>query len=70
MRTEELNLCTDILGEILRLLFKQKKQCEEQGKINNLIHHDVDILCLNVLDVLIQTVLNILDNDMKVLVST
>lgn len=69
LRSDELKLCTDILGEILRLLFKQKKQYEEQGKINNLIHHDVDILCINVLDVLVQTVLKVLGSDTKVIVS-
>lgn len=69
IRLDELKLCTDILGEILRMLFKQKKQCEELGKINNLIHHDVDTLCVNTLDVLIQTVLNTLFNDTKVIVS-
>lgn len=69
MRSDELKLCTDILGEILRLLFKLKKQHEDQGKINNLIHHDVDILCINVLDVLVQTVLKILGSEIKVIVS-
>lgn len=66
---DELRLCTEILGEILSFLFKQRKTFEEQGKINNCIHHDVDTLCVNILDVLIQTVLVIIDKDTKVIVS-
>lgn len=65
---DELRLCTEILGEILSFLFKQRKQCEEQGKMNNCIHHDVDTLCISTLDVLIQTILVIIDKDTKVIV--
>lgn len=68
MRRDELKLCTDIMGEILGFLFKQKKTNEEQGKINNCIHHDVDTLNLSILEVLIQTVLSIIDKDSKLLV--
>lgn len=67
IRKEELKLCTEILGEILGFLFKQKKLSEEQGKINNCIHHDVDTLNLSILEVLIQTVLSIIDKDLKIL---
>ncbi|XP_030749885.1 dedicator of cytokinesis protein 3 isoform X2 [Sitophilus oryzae] len=67
MRREELKLCTEILGEILGFLFKQKKFSEEQGKVNNCIHHDVDTLNLSILEVLIQTVLGIIDKDLKIL---
>ncbi|XP_066246456.1 dedicator of cytokinesis protein 3 isoform X2 [Euwallacea similis] len=67
MRKEELKLCTDIMGEILGFLFKQKKANEEQGKVNNCIHHDVDTLNLSILEVLIQTVLSIIDKDLKIL---
>lgn len=65
---DELRLCTEILGEILSFLYKQRKLCEEQGKMNNCIHHDVDTLCINTLDVLIQTILVIIDKDTKVIV--
>lgn len=68
-RRDELKLCTEILGEILSFLYKQRKQCEEQGKMNNCIHHDVDTLCISTLDVLIQTILVIIDKDTKVIVS-
>lgn len=57
------------MGEILGFLFKQKKMSEEQGKINNCIHHDVDTLNLSILEVLIQTVLSIIDKDLKILVT-
>ncbi|XP_015839076.1 dedicator of cytokinesis protein 3 isoform X1 [Tribolium castaneum] len=60
-RREELKLCTDILGEILGFLFKQRKQFEGQGKINNCIHHDVETLCINILDILVQAVLTTID---------
>lgn len=66
---DELRLCTEILGEVLNFLCKQRRTCEEQGKINNCIHHDVDTLCINILDVLIQTVLVIIDKDTRVIVS-
>ncbi|XP_050303860.1 dedicator of cytokinesis protein 3 isoform X2 [Anthonomus grandis grandis] len=66
-RKEELKLCTEIMGEILGFLFKQKKINEEQGKVNNCIHHDVDVLNLSILEVLIQTVLSIIDKDLKIL---
>ncbi|XP_044271519.1 dedicator of cytokinesis protein 3 isoform X2 [Tribolium madens] len=59
-RREELKLCTDILGEILAFLFKQRRQFEGQ-KINNCIHHDVETLCINILDILVQAVLTTID---------
>lgn len=66
IRREELKLCTEILGEILGYLFKQRKVSDEQGKVNNCIHHDVDTLCLAILEVLIQTILTSIDKDVKV----
>nr|CAD7269153.1 unnamed protein product [Timema shepardi] len=63
---DELRLCTEILGEILSFLFKQR-QSQEQGKVNNCLHHDVEILCLTTLDMLIQTVLIIIDRSAAVL---
>ncbi|XP_017786650.1 PREDICTED: dedicator of cytokinesis protein 3 isoform X2 [Nicrophorus vespilloides] len=66
-RRDELRLCTEILGEILGFLFKQRIQCDEMGKINNCIHHDVDTLCVSTFDVLIQTVSIIIDKETKVI---
>ncbi|XP_052125383.1 dedicator of cytokinesis protein 4 isoform X2 [Frankliniella occidentalis] len=65
---DELRLCTEILGEILGYLFKQRQsQLQEQGKVNNCLHHDVEILCLHILDILVQTVLIIIDRPTPVL---
>ncbi|KAK9889845.1 hypothetical protein WA026_007208 [Henosepilachna vigintioctopunctata] len=64
---DELTLCTEVLSEILGFLFKQRKICDEQGKINNCIHHDVDTLCVNILEVLLQTVLLLLDKDTRII---
>ncbi|XP_065173337.1 dedicator of cytokinesis protein 3 isoform X2 [Atheta coriaria] len=67
IRREELRLCSDILAEILGFLFKQRKQAEELGKINNCIHHDVDTLCISTFDVIINTVLVIIDKETAVI---
>lgn len=37
-------------------------------QVNNCLHHDVEILCLTTLDMLIQTVLIIIDRSAVVLV--
>lgn len=58
-----------MLSEILGYLFKQRKVSDEQGKVNNCIHHDVDTLCISILEVLLQTVLMLLDKDTKIIVS-
>ncbi|KAL1116518.1 hypothetical protein AAG570_004990 [Ranatra chinensis] len=64
---EELRLCTDILAKILNFLFEQKRVEDEGGKVNNCLHHDIEIVCLSTLDMLIQTVLIIIDRSMPVL---
>ncbi|KAK7862569.1 hypothetical protein R5R35_004185 [Gryllus longicercus] len=63
---DELRLCTEILGEVLGFLFKQRG-AQSQDKVNNCLHHDVEILCLSTLDMLIQTVLIIIDRSAAVL---
>ncbi|XP_074109684.1 dedicator of cytokinesis spg isoform X2 [Cotesia typhae] len=57
-RREELRSCTDILGEILSFLYKRGF---DNNKVNNCIHHDIEIICLSILDVLIQTILIIIN---------
>lgn len=57
VRREELRTCTDILGEILSFMYKRGRD----GKVNNCVHHDVETLCLAILDVLIQTILIIIN---------
>ncbi|XP_018335626.1 dedicator of cytokinesis protein 3 [Agrilus planipennis] len=64
---DELRLCTEILGEIMSYLYKLRKSSDEQGKINNCIHHDVDTLSTNIFNVLIQTVLVIIDKNTTVI---
>nr|XP_022902417.1 dedicator of cytokinesis protein 3 isoform X2 [Onthophagus taurus] len=63
----ELKLCTEILGEILGFLCKHRKLSEKQEKVNNCIHHDIDTLCISIFEVLIQTVLIIIDKDTKII---
>ncbi|XP_066601007.1 dedicator of cytokinesis protein 3 isoform X2 [Prorops nasuta] len=63
-RREELKSCTDILGEILNFLHKRGR---DTNKVNNCIHHDVETLCLSVLDVLIQTILIVINGNGPVL---
>ncbi|XP_026677811.1 dedicator of cytokinesis protein 3 [Diaphorina citri] len=64
---DELKLCTEILSEILSFLYKKKRTCEVGGKVNNILHHDLELLCLSTLDMLIQTVLIIIDRATPVL---
>ncbi|XP_075236477.1 dedicator of cytokinesis spg [Lycorma delicatula] len=61
---DELRLCTEILSEVLSFIFKQQRL---SGKVNNCLHHDLEIICLNTLDMLIQTVLIIIDRPTPVL---
>ncbi|XP_016844337.1 dedicator of cytokinesis protein 3 isoform X2 [Nasonia vitripennis] len=56
-RREELRTCTEILGEILSFMYKRGRD----GKVNNCVHHDVETLSLSILDVLIQTILIIIN---------
>uniref|UniRef100_T1IUW7 Dedicator of cytokinesis protein 3 n=1 Tax=Strigamia maritima TaxID=126957 RepID=T1IUW7_STRMM len=55
---QEVKMCAEILGEILIHLYKAGKALKE-GKIHNCVHHEVQIIVVTILDVLIQTVLNI-----------
>ncbi|XP_073976678.1 dedicator of cytokinesis spg isoform X2 [Rhodnius prolixus] len=64
---EELRLVTDILGKILIFLYKQMRADEEGGKIDNCLHHDIEVVCVNTLDMLVQTVIIIIDRSMPVL---
>ncbi|XP_043283024.1 dedicator of cytokinesis protein 3 isoform X2 [Venturia canescens] len=57
-RREELRSCTEILGEILSFLHARGR---DTNKVNNCIHHDVETLCLSIFDVLVQTILIIVN---------
>ncbi|KAL0276946.1 UNVERIFIED_CONTAM: hypothetical protein PYX00_004401 [Menopon gallinae] len=63
---DELKLCSEILAEIIRYLFKQR-QLQDQGKVNNCIHLDVEILSLNILDHLVHTLNVIMDSHSSIL---
>ncbi|XP_043596699.1 dedicator of cytokinesis protein 3 isoform X3 [Bombus pyrosoma] len=64
VRREELRSCTEILGEILSFLYKRGR---DTNKVNNCIQHDVETLCLSILDVLIQTILIVINTSGPVL---
>ncbi|KAK6638497.1 hypothetical protein RUM43_006764 [Polyplax serrata] len=57
---DELKLCSEILIEIITYLFNQK-QLQGDGKVNNCIILDTEILCLHILDPLVQTLIIIMD---------
>uniref|UniRef100_A0A1B6BYQ6 Dedicator of cytokinesis protein 3 n=1 Tax=Clastoptera arizonana TaxID=38151 RepID=A0A1B6BYQ6_9HEMI len=64
---DELRLCTEILTEILSYIYQQQQLEQCKCKVNNCLHHDLEILCLKTLDMLIQTVLIIIDRSIPVL---
>ncbi|XP_015108826.1 dedicator of cytokinesis protein 3 isoform X1 [Diachasma alloeum] len=63
-RREELRMCTEILGEILSFLHKRGR---DTNKVNNCIHHDIETLCISLLDILVQTILIIINANGPVL---
>lgn len=67
-RRDELKLCAEISTEVITYLFKQR-QNQAQGKVNNCIHLDIEILALNILDILIQTLLIIIERNGSAVVS-
>ncbi|XP_033223488.1 dedicator of cytokinesis protein 3 isoform X2 [Belonocnema kinseyi] len=64
VKREELRACTDILGDILNFLYKR---AGDTNKVNNCIHHDIETLVLSILEVLIQTILIIVNANGPVL---
>lgn len=65
---EEIQLCTDILGEILTFLFHQNR-LHDNSKVNICSRRDLEILSLSTLDMLIETCLIVIDRMVSVLVS-
>lgn len=63
---EEIQLCTDILGEILTFLFHLNRS---HSKVNICFRRDLEILSLSTLDMLIETCLIVIDRMVSVLVS-
>lgn len=66
-RRDELKLCADILTEVLNFLFKLSE--ESSGKPSNYLAHDLNSLCRNILDILMQTILYIIEAPPPVLSS-
>lgn len=64
-RRDELKLCAEILGEIITHLNKLRQ--EQQDKPSNTLQHDLDALCRNILEILIQTILIIMEGSPTVL---
>ncbi|XP_014256869.1 dedicator of cytokinesis protein 3 isoform X2 [Cimex lectularius] len=66
-RREELRLIPDILGKIINFLYKLQRVDDEGGKVDNCLHHDIEVVCINMLDILVQTVIIIIDRSTPVL---
>lgn len=64
-RRDELSLCADILAEILTHIFDLKQK--QQEKPSNTLQHDLNALCRNILDILMQTILIIIDGNTEIL---
>ncbi|XP_066902048.1 dedicator of cytokinesis protein 3 isoform X2 [Halyomorpha halys] len=64
---EELRLCTDILGKLIIFIHQQQRGETVDGKVNNCLHHDIEVVAMSTLDILIQTVLIIIDRSSPVL---
>ncbi|XP_050533759.1 dedicator of cytokinesis protein 3 isoform X2 [Daktulosphaira vitifoliae] len=63
---EEIQLCTDILGDILTFVFHQNR-LHDSGKVNICSRRDLEILTLSTLDMLIETSLIVIDRMVSVL---
>lgn len=66
-RRDELSQCAEMLGELVSLLWK--KEDPDQPVDEDELDPDVDVLCLNTLDVLVETVLHLIGGNSPVLVS-
>lgn len=66
-RRDELKLCAEILAEILNYLYKLRQEEKSLEKASNTLTHDLNTLCRNVLDILMQTILAIIEGSPPVL---
>lgn len=64
---EEIQLCIDILGDILTFLFHLNR-LQDNSKVNICSRRDLEILSLNILDMLIETCLIVVERMVSVLV--
>lgn len=66
-RRDELQQCAEMIGELVALLWK--KPDPDRPVEDDELDPDVDVLCLNTLDVLVETVLHLIGGNSPVLVS-
>lgn len=64
-RRDELRLCAEILSEILNCLYDLKEK--QQHKPSNTLQHDLNALCRHILDILMQTIMIIIERTPAVL---
>lgn len=64
-RRDELRLCAEILSEILNFNYGLKQK--QSDKPSNTLQHDLNALCRNILDILMQTILVIIEGSPPVL---
>nr|XP_049702940.1 dedicator of cytokinesis protein 3 isoform X2 [Helicoverpa armigera] len=64
-RRDELSQCAEMIGELVALLWK--KQDPDRPVDDDELDPDVDVLCLNTLDVLVETVLHLIGGNSPVL---
>ncbi|CAD7092210.1 unnamed protein product [Hermetia illucens] len=64
-RRDELRLCAEILSEILTHLYQARQK--QQEKLSNTLQHDLDSLCKSCLDILMQTIIIIMDGATSIL---
>lgn len=64
-RRDELRLCAEILSEILNFNYELKQS--QSDKPTNTLQHDLNALCRNILDILMQTILVIIEGSPPVL---
>lgn len=67
-RRDELSQCADMLGELVALLWRREEP--DAAPPDDELDPDVDVLCLNTLDVLVETVLHLIGGNSPVLVSS
>ncbi|XP_031632350.1 dedicator of cytokinesis protein 3 isoform X2 [Contarinia nasturtii] len=67
-RRDELKLCADILSDMLNFLFSIRG-AENSEKPSNYLAHDLNSLCRNILDILMQTIMIIIEASPPVLSS-
>lgn len=73
-RRDELKLCADILTEVLNFIYNLRNESEDNvsgsgGKTTDYLAHDLNSLCRNILDILMQTILIIIEASPPVLSS-